>query len=115
MYTDMFKTFSEQTEKALAPYVKFNKLLAKNVETLTELQLTAVRTYGDMGLSQVKAASSVTDVTSMTAFGGQQMAAMTKLSQQMMDDSNKLQSIAKEFKEDLEQLTADNVKAATPA
>lgn len=115
MYTDMFKAFSEQTEKTLAPYVKFNKLVAKNVETLTELQLNAVRTYSEMGLAQVKAASSVTDVTSLTSYSSQQLAAMTKLSQQMMDDSTKLQSVAKEFKDDLDQLTSENLKAATPA
>lgn len=115
MYTDMFKTFSEQTEKTLAPYIKFNKLVAKNVETITELQLTAVRTYSDMGLAQVKAASEVTDVTTLTSFSSQQLASLTKLSQQLIDDSNKLQAIAKEFKDDLEKLTADNMKAVTPA
>ncbi len=115
MYTDMFKAFSEQTEKTMAPYIKFNRLLAKNVETMTELQLSAVRTYSDMGLAQIKAASEVTDITSLTAFTSQQLASLTKLSQQMIDDSNKLQSVAKEFKEDLEKLTADNMKAVTPA
>jgi phasin family protein len=115
MYTDMFKAFSEQTEKTMAPYIKFNRLLAKNVETMTELQLSAVRTYSDMGLAQIKAASEVTDITSLTAFTSQQLASLTKLSQQMIDDSNKLQSAAKEFKEDLEKLTADNMKAVTPA
>lgn len=115
MYTDIFKTFSEQTEKTLAPYVKFNKLIAKNVETLTQLQLNAVRTYSEMGLAQVKAASSITDVTTLTAFSGQQIAAVTKLSQQMMDDSAKLQAIAKELKDDIEKITAENIKAATPA
>lgn len=29
MYTDFFKTFSDQTEKNLEPYLKFNKLVTK--------------------------------------------------------------------------------------
>ncbi|NUY56810.1 MULTISPECIES: phasin family protein [Salinivibrio] len=115
MYTDMFKAFSEQSEKALAPYVNFNKLVAKNVETLTELQMNAMRTYSSLGLEQMKAASEVKDVTSMTSFSSQQLAALTKLSQQMMDDSTKLQNIAKEFKEDIDKITAENMKAGTPA
>ncbi|MEF1174059.1 phasin family protein, partial [Vibrio sinaloensis] len=49
------------------------------------------------------------------AFNGQQLNTLTKLSQQMIDDSNKLQSIAKEFKEDVEQLTTENLKTVTPA
>jgi phasin family protein len=32
----------------------------------------------------------------------------------MMDDSNKLQAIAKEFKEDVEQMTSENLKTVTP-
>ncbi|PCS21489.1 phasin family protein [Candidatus Enterovibrio escicola] len=115
MYTDMFKAFSEQTEKTLAPYVKFNKMVAKNAITMAELQLNAVRTYSEMGLAQMKAASNVTDITSLTAFSSQQLAALSKLSQQMMEDSTKMQTISKEFKEDLEKLTTENIKAATPA
>ncbi|WP_372378839.1 phasin family protein [Vibrio natriegens] len=115
MYTDFFKTFSNQTEKTLEPYLKFNKLVTKNVEVLTELQLNAMRTYSEMGITQMKAASEIKDVTSLTAFNSQQLSVLTKLSQQMMDDSNKLQAIAKEFKEDVEKMTSENLKTVTPA
>ncbi|UUM32643.1 phasin family protein [Vibrio japonicus] len=115
MYTDFFKTFSDQTEKTMAPYVKFNKLVTKNLEVITELQLNAVRTYSELGLAQMKAASEIKDVTSLTAFNGQQLNVLSKLSQQMVDDSNKLQSIAKEFKDDIEQLTSENLKTVNPA
>ncbi|MFY2506922.1 phasin family protein [Vibrio pectenicida] len=115
MYTDFFKSFTDQTEKSLEPYIKFNKLVTKNVEVLTELQLNAIRTYSEMGLTQMKAASEIKDVTSLTAFNGQQLSVLSKLSHQMMDDSNKLQSIAKEFKDDVDQLTTENLKTVTPA
>jgi len=115
MYTDFFKTFTDQTEKTLEPYFKFNKLVTKNVEVLTELQLNAIRTYSEMGLTQMKAASEIKDVTSLTAFSGQQLSALTKLSQQLTTDSNKIQNIAKEFKDDVEQLTTENLKTVTPA
>ncbi|HCE2500661.1 TPA: phasin family protein [Vibrio parahaemolyticus] len=115
MYTDFFKTFSDQTEKNLEPYLKSNKLVTKNVEVLTELQLNAIRTYSEVGLNQMKAASEIKDVTSLTAFNSQQLSVLTKLSQQMMDDSNKLQAIAKEFKEDVEKMTSENLKTVTPA
>ncbi|MEO0890245.1 MAG: phasin family protein, partial [Pseudomonadota bacterium] len=73
------------------------------------------RTYSEVGLNQMKAASEIKDVTSLTAFNSQQLTVLTKLSQQMMDDSNKLQAIAKEFKEDVEQMTSENLKTVTPA
>ncbi|KAE8433856.1 phasin family protein [Vibrio cholerae O1 biovar El Tor] len=110
-----FKTFSDQTEKNFEPYIKFNKLVTKNVEVLTELQLNAIRTYSELGLAQMKAASEIKDVTSLTAFNSQQLGVLNKLSQQMMDDSKKLQNIAKEFKDDVEKLASENLKTVTPA
>ena len=115
MYTEMFKSFSEQTEKTLAPYAKFNKVFAKNVEQLTELQLSAVRAYSDLGLNQLKAVSEVEDIESLTAFNGQQLETLTKLSQQLLEDSNKFSSVAQSFKTEVEEFVADNVKQATPA
>jgi len=114
MYTEMLKTFSEQAEKNLSPYSQFNKMLATNVEKLTEMQLAAVRTYSDLGLSQLKAASEIKDIDSMTAFNSQQLETMAKFSQQLIDDSNKLSSVAQSFKTDIEELVAKNVKQATP-
>ncbi|WP_261924652.1 phasin family protein [Shewanella sp. NFH-SH190041] len=115
MYTEMFKLFSEQTEKTLAPLNKFNCLLAKHVEQMTQLQLNAMKSYGELGLSQFKAASEIKDINSMVAFNGQQLANLNKLSQQLIDDSNQMQTIAKSFKEDIDKLTSDNIKTATKA
>ncbi len=115
MYTDIFKVFTEQSEKTFEPYAKFNKLMTKNVEVLTELQLNAVRSYSELGLAQMKAVSEVKDVTSLASYSSQQLQTLTRLSQQMMDDSTKLQNIAKEFKDDIEALTTENLKSTTPA
>ncbi len=115
MYTDMFKTFTEQSENALQPYIKLNKMLSKNVEVLTQLQLNSVRTYSEIGITQMKAASEVKDAPSLAVFNSSQLAILTRFSQQMMEDSSKLQSIAKEFQQDIEEITTDNIKAATPA
>ncbi len=90
----IFKTITDQTEKQFEPYFKFNKLAAKNVQTMTELQMNAMQTYTDMGLAQMKAVSEIKDVNSLTAFNSQQLAALTQLSQQMMSDSAKLQAVA---------------------
>ncbi|MGF1684035.1 phasin family protein [Photobacterium minamisatsumaniensis] len=115
MYTEMFKSFSEQTEKSLAPYVKFNKMFTKNVEELTELQIAAVRAYSDLGLTQLKAVGEVKDAQSFAEFNSQQLETLTKLSQQLIDDSNKFNSVAQSFKTEVEELVAENVQQATPA
>jgi len=115
MYTDFFRTFTDQTEKSFEPYFKFNKVLTKNVEVLTELQLGSMRAYSDIGLSQMKAVGDVKDAATLAAFTTKQLTTLSQLSQQMIDDSNKLQSIATEFKGGVEKLASENVSTVTPA
>ncbi|QDF67392.1 phasin family protein [Shewanella sp. SNU WT4] len=115
MYTDMFKMFSDQTEQTLAPFNRFNLLLADHVEQVTKLQMNAMQAYTELGLTQLKAASNVKDVTSLMAFNTQQMSVLNKLSKQLQDDSNQTQAIAKEFKQEFDSLVSANVKKATGA
>lgn len=115
MYSEMFKSFSEQAEKNLAPYVKFNHLFTKNIEEIAELQLAAVRAYSDLGLTQLKSISEIKDIQSLTAYNTQQIESLTKLSQQLIDDSNKFSAIAQEFKSDVEELAAENMKQGVTA
>jgi len=110
MYSEMFKSISEQTELALSPYLKFNKLLTKNAEELTELQLAAVRAYSDLGISQLKAMNEVKDMQSFTAFSGMQHQALTEFANQLTNDSKKITAAAQTFKADVEELVTDNVK-----
>ncbi|MGF1757155.1 phasin family protein [Photobacterium sagamiensis] len=114
MYTEIFKSFSEQTEQTLAPYVKFNKLFTKNIEELTELQLAAMRAYSELGVSQLKAVGEVKDLQSLTTFNGKQLETLTKFSQQLMEDSNKFSAVAQSFQTDVEELVAETVKPVTP-
>lgn len=109
MYTDAFKSFTEQTEKSMNPLLKFNKLMAKNVEQLTELQLNAMRCYADMGVAQIKAAAEIKDLPSLTSFNSQQLSTLAKVSEQVSEDSKKMQELANEFKQELDNLMSENL------
>lgn len=110
MYTDMFKLFSEQAEKNLTPFHQYNRLMAKHVEQMTQLQLNAINSYGELGLAQFKAAGDIHDMPSLMAFNGQQVATLTKLSQQLSEDSHKVQEIARAFKADVDKLAAESLQ-----
>ncbi|MGF1757153.1 phasin family protein [Photobacterium sagamiensis] len=112
MYPEMFETFTEQTEKTFAPYVKFNQLITKNIEDIVGLQLAAIHKYRDIGLSQLKAAGEVKDVQSLAVCNIQQLENLTKLSQQMNDDSHKLTAMTEKFIKDVDHLIAENAKAS---
>jgi phasin family protein len=112
MYTDTFKSFTEQAGKTMNPLIKFNKLLAKNVEQLTELQVNAVRSYSEIGVKQIKAAAEIKDIASLAAFNNTQLATMAKVVEQVSEDSKKMQDIAQEFKDELDTLVSTTTEKA---
>lgn len=111
MYTNIFQNVNEQSEKAVAPLLKYNQLVANNFTALTNLQLDAARQYADIGLAQLQASAQVKDAQSLMSHGSKQLETMTRVSQQMMEDAKKLAELAQEFKTGLEQLAADAQKS----
>ncbi|ART79057.1 phasin family protein [Oceanisphaera avium] len=110
MYSNMFQNFNEHAEKTFAPVFKFNQLVANNFTALTNLQLDAARQYADIGLAQFQAGNQIKDIQSLMSVGNKQLETMTRISQQMMEDANKLSHLAQEFKTGLESLAADAKK-----
>lgn len=112
LYGDIFSNMNTQYKNIFEPYSKFNSLVAKNFADLTNLQLNAARHYADITLSQVFANSEVRDMQSMMNCGAKQLETMTKLSQQMIDDGQKLASLATQFKADFDKLVGESMPNA---
>ncbi|EGY53410.1 phasin family protein [Neisseria shayeganii] len=110
MYTDLFKTLSDQSQNTFEPVLKFNQLVAKNFSALTNLQLDSARQYADIGLAQIHMNSQIKDVQSLISSGTKQMETMTRISQQMIEDGKKLSALANEFKTELDKLVAESVE-----
>ncbi len=114
MYSDLFKTLTEQGEKAFSPITKYNQMVVKNIEETTQLQLTALQNYADAGVEQIKSASEVKDVQGWINFNVKQVEAITSLSQQMIEDGKKLSQISQEFKSQLDEVASETMKKVTP-
>ncbi|MFC3033406.1 phasin family protein [Pseudoalteromonas fenneropenaei] len=112
MYNDLLKTFSAQSEKYFSPLVQFNQLVAKNIEQLAQIQLEAAQSYTKTSIEQLKTASEVKDVKSFIDFNVSQLSALNALSQQMIADGQKLTQLGQEFKDTLETINKDAMKAA---
>lgn len=110
MYTDIFKSFTDQTESTMGPVLKFNQLVTKNFTELTNLQLDAARQYAEIGLSQLQVSSQIKDVQSLAASSSKQLETMNKISQQMIEDGKKIAELAQEFKAGVEALIAEAQK-----
>ncbi len=110
MYTDLLKTLTERNEKFLSPVLKFNQLVAQNIEQLANIQVNAVQSFSSTSVAQVKAAAEVTDVQSLFEYNASQMSVLNNISQQMIEDGQKLSNLGQEFKENLETLTKENLE-----
>jgi phasin family protein len=110
MYTDFLNTLTEQNKKFFEPTIKFNQLVAKNIEQLTTVQLDAVKSFSETSLAQLKAASEIKDAQTAIDFNVSQFSALTKLSQQMIDDGQKLSKLGQEFKQNLETLAKEQLQ-----
>ena len=107
MYTDFLDTLTEQNRKFFEPTIKFNQLVAKNIEQFTKVQLDAVKNLSETSITQIKAASEVKDAKSAIDFNVSQFSALTQLSQQMIQDGQKLMQVGREFKDNLDVLAKE--------
>jgi len=112
MYNDFFKSITEQSEKFFSPAIQFNQLVAKNIEQLAKIQLDAAHSFTETSVEQLKTAAEVKDVKSFIDFNASQLSAVNKLSQQLIEDGQKLTQLGQDFKDNLETISKESVKAA---
>ncbi len=107
MNTDVIKNWADNTD---APMAKYNMLVKMNMDVLTALHLNAIRTYSEIGLTKIKAASENSDRHELQRFSTAQLLVLSELAQKMLDDSDKLRQVAVTFCEDIHQLRSTQAK-----
>ena len=84
MQENILNAFAEQAKTMYAPMSKFNSLFVENMEKLTEYQINAVKSYAEMGLSQMKSAADVQDLESMRTFASSQAEVASGMNKKIM-------------------------------
>jgi phasin family protein len=114
MANPMVVTSLNQANKFMAPMVKFNKLTVANLEKMMHFQHSALLSYADIGIDQMKVAAEVTAPEDLPAFFKSQMEAATALRHKMLDDVKEFADMAMAFKEDFEHLTQETPSEPKP-
>lgn len=123
MQENILNAFAEQAKTMYSPMTKFNSLFVENVEKMTEFQLSAIKSYADLSLDQMKKASEVKDADTMRSFTAAQAEVASSLNKKIMDDAKAMSDMAMEFKSQVETLmeeartsaAATTTTAAKPA
>ncbi len=102
MQENILNAFAEQAKTMYSPMAKFNSLFVDNMEKLTEFQISAIKSYAEMGLSQLKSAAEIKDVDTMRSYTSAQAETATSLNKKIMEDAKAMSDMAMEFKTQIE-------------
>lgn len=104
MQENILNAFAEQAKTMYSPMSKFNSLFVENMEKMTEFQLSAIKSYADLSLEQMKKASEIKDADTMRTFSASQAEVASSLNKKIMDDAKAMSDMAMDFKSQVETL-----------
>ena len=107
---ELFAQAAEQYKTAVAPVVKVNQLTVAGLEKVTAFQMAALRTYLDISLARMKAATQVDSPESLQSFIKGQVETAEVLRTKLAEDSKALTQISTEFKSQLDALAKESAE-----
>ncbi|USD67576.1 phasin family protein [Vibrio sp. SCSIO 43136] len=112
---ETFKAFTSQLETVTNPFYNFNQLITKNVETLSKIQLESLQAYSTLGNETLQSMAAIKQPQDLAGYGTKQMEVASKISQQLLEDSQKLSQLGQDFKVAADELAAASVQTAKSA
>ena len=113
MQENVMNAFTEQAKTMFEPASKFNGLMVESLEKMTEFQLSAIKSYSDIVLGQMKNAANVKDVETLRTFSSSQAEAAGSINKKVIEDAKVLSEMANDFKDKVEGIVEEGRNAAT--
>lgn len=112
MFTPLFSL--ETPTPLMVSLTKANQTLAKNFEKILIFQMSAFRTYLDIGLNQMKAAAEITDMKSLQAFYRLQSEIAQTVQQKFLMDAKAMSYMGTRFKVEMDNLAKATLEEILP-
>ncbi|MDQ2695741.1 MAG: phasin family protein [Pseudomonadota bacterium] len=109
MINDLFIRSLEQFQVVLTPAAKTHQLLATYLEKLVTYQTAALRSYMDLGVSRLKAATEITDYQGLQDFYAGQVQLVGVLRHKLVDDAKALTDLGISFKVEMDRLIRESL------
>ncbi len=109
VHTDEFNRIYQQVLGFATSGNQVNRVAVANLEKLTRFQLAALRSYTELGLEQLRAASEVSDLQGLQDFYTRQWEMAGTLNQKLLDDARALADLGAGFKADMDRLTQEGM------
>src|SRR5689334_11733503 len=107
-----FDTFTDQTKKFYAPVARLNWVIANSIGKITEFQLSTIRSFADLGISQLKnitCGASAEEIPSPVSIGHTQAEFFNAISSQAVENFKKMGELSNEIKEAMDDLFKDSL------
>jgi len=109
MYNQMLDNLMKQSQPMPEYMIKTNKLMVESLEKVTAFQMTALKSYVDLGMARVHAAAEVHDPQSLKGFVNGQLEAAKVLREKFVADSKAAVELGNSLKADFSKLTRDGI------
>lgn len=108
MQEKIMNAFTEQTKNIYNPMRKINALLVENMEKMTDFQLEALKSYSNMGISQMKQATAIKDAEGMRDYSSSQAELLGSLGKKILEDAKTMADMSMEFKAQVEKIMEES-------
>lgn len=105
MIIDLFSKSLGTPQSLPESVVKANRLFVENMEQVLVFQMSALQSYLNMGLNQLKAAAEISDAKSLQDFCKRQTEIAKVVQEKLMSDAKAMMNMATHFKAEFDDLT----------
>ena len=93
----------------IAPWQRTNRLVMDRMEQWATMQMESLKTYIDLGLTQIKVASKINDSRSLSEFNDSQYAVLSFVGHRIMDDGRMMAEWATESYQQADRVARQNL------
>ncbi len=114
MTNETFNKYNEQAETLfMGPTREYAKLAMSYAEKMIEAQMSAAKTYSEIGLNQARAALDIKDSSALQAYAQEQQEVAKDLTERVKGDAEKVVAMNQDFVNEARKLVESNVKTAS--
>ncbi|MCW8346799.1 MULTISPECIES: phasin family protein [Vibrio] len=107
-----FEAVNAQLQTVINPFANFGSLVAKNMETLSKMQLETLTAYSELSNENLQSLVAIKQPQDLANHGSKQLEIISKVSQRLLEDGQKLSEIGNEFKAAVDEISATSINAA---
>lgn len=115
MYAAMLSAFERCMQDFGAPGQRLSQLAIAQLEKLSTIQMDSMKSYANLGVTQMKAATEVSNPWSLMSYIAKQGSFMTKVGEQMIADAGKIRTLSVDFIEDAQAVAQEEARAISTA